>query len=738
MNLKKWTMLTALAVSQAAAVMPAAAAAAPVTGASEISDQQVNATNEGAEAEATDVTDVNGSIDDSAAENALTSEETDTTDSTDVTDSEEDQQYPEDTQGNASVTDDVYIPASSNQLILYMNSAKMVQDGQIYTATQPMTVKDGVSYVAIRSLVNRVGLQFYYDTATKETVITQGAQVLRFKTDSKVYTVNGEPKQMKGPAFQQKNVFMVPLTSITQALNIPYTVDNVNKTVILDLVSKPVASFTTKPSTDIYATQTQVTYLTQSSSPRGLPIVNERWEGRQDVFQEPGTYTITYSVQDSSGQWSDPYSQTITVKPQNQPPVAMFTTDKKEYMMGEKITYTDLSTDDENRIQKREWVNNKLAFFEPGEKEISLTVTDQLGLTSTYTQTVTIKNETLYEEDDFNKLFTPYGDLYEFDGSEVPQMETVPASVTSGPRLLIRANSPERVLQDGIVYQEIGTGSQRILAHYVNETGRNVKMYIVATNNNILPATINVEASGFGGPSPFATAAGKLGTMRYLQSLTDGTKRSTMVLNPGESRVILPDLSAIKMKPDEVISLLSDLNSDQPVQYTVIMVEESADPLVAFQTLPKLDKDGIHNRGTYMDADRTVEYAEEVGRKAQRIVIGDNNVDPNLTGTDGIDGSAASNAGNFGVLYKIRLTNVAPYSLITFNPRGGLYSGYAMVNSQIIAVANNSGVRAPNENSVLYRTGHMAESVEIYFTAAAGSNLPVNLLVQPLPEYKQQ
>jgi PKD repeat protein len=734
MNLKKWTMLTALAVSQVAAVMPAAAAEAPVTETSEVSDQQVNATNESTEEEATDVTDAE-SIDDNADGNALTSEDTD---STNTDDSVGDVPNTEDTQGNTSVTDDVYIPASANQLILYMNSAKMVQDGQIYTASQPMTVKDGVSYVAIRSLVNRVGLQFYYDTATKETVITQGEQVLRFKTDSKVYTVNGQQRQMKGPAFQQKNVFMVPLTSITQALNIPYTVDNVNKTVILDLVSKPVASFTTKPSTDIYATQTQVTYLTQSSSPRGLPIVNERWEGRQDVFQEPGTYTITYSVQDSSGQWSDPYSQTITVKPQNQPPVAMFTTDKKEYMMGEKITYTDLSTDDENRIQKREWVNNKLAFFEPGEKEITLTVTDQMGLTSTYTQTVTIKNETLYEEDDFNKLFTPYGDLYEFDGSEVPQMETVPATVTSGPRLLIRANSPERVFQDGVVYQEVGTGSQRILAHYVNETGRNVKMYVVATNNNMLPATINVEASGFGGPSPFATAAGKLGTKRYLESLIDGSKRSTTVLNPGESRVILPDLSAIKMKPDEIISLLSDLNSDQPVQYTVIMVEESADPLVAFQTLPKLDKDGIHNRGTYMDADRTIEYTEEAGRKAQRIVIGDNNIDPNLTGTDGIDGSAASNAGNFGVLYKIRLANVAPYSLITFNPRGGLYSGYAMVNNQIIAIANNSGVRAPNENSVLYRTGHMAESVEIYFTAAAGSNLPVNLLIQPLPEYKQQ
>ncbi|MDP4096767.1 copper amine oxidase N-terminal domain-containing protein [Paenibacillus sp. P96] len=729
MNLKKWTMLTVLAVSQAAAVMPAAAAEAPVTEASELNDQLADTTNESTVEETTDVNDateyvddVTGSVDDSVEEeNAPTSGDTDST---------------EDTQGDVSVTDDVYIPAAANQLILYMNSAKMVQDGQIYTATQPMTVKNGVSYVAIRSLVNRVGLQFYYDTATKETVITQGEQVLRFKTDSNVYTVNGEARQMKGPAFQQKNVFMVPLTSITQALNIPYTVDNVNKTVILDLVSKPVASFTTKPSVDIYATQSQVTYLTQSSSPRGLPIVNERWEGRQDVFQEPGNYTVTYSVQDSSGQWSDPYSLTITVKPQNQPPVALFTTDKKEYKMGEKITITDLSTDDENRIEKREWVNNKLAFFESGEKEISLTVTDKMGLTSTYTQTITITNETLYEEDDFNKLFTPYGELYNFDGGEVPQMETVPVSVTSGSRLLIRANSPERVFQDGIVYQEVGTGSQRILVHYVNETGRSVKMYVVATNNNIVPATVNVEASGFGGPSPFATAAGKAGTQRYLQSLVDGSQRATTLLNPGESKVILPELSAASMKPDQVISLLSDLNTDQPIQYTVIMVEESADPLLAMQTLPKLDKDGIHNRGTYMNADRTMEYTEEVGRKEQRIVIGDNNVDPNLTGTDGIDGSTASNAGNFGVLYKIRLSNVAPYSLITFNPRGGLYTGYAMVNNQIVGIANQGGVRAPNENSVLYRTGHMAESVEIYFTAAAGSNLPVNLLVTPLPEYK--
>lgn len=725
MNFKTWTMITALAVSQVVATMPAAAAS--VTGASRTSNQLMNAADGGTKAKTTDNTNGTGSMDDSVAGNGEAS----------PANSGENVPNTKKAPGNASVTNDVYIPASANQLILYMNSAKMVQGDQSYTASQPMIVKNGVSYVAIRSFVERVGLKFNYDTVTKETVITQGTQVLRFKTDSNVYTVNGQSTQMSGVAFQQNNVFMVPLTSITKALNIPYSVDSVNKRVILNLASKPVASFTIKADADIYATQTQVTYVTQSSSPRGLPIVNEHWEGRQDVFQEAGTYTVTYAVQDSSGQWSDPYALTVTVKPPNQPPVAMFTTDKKTYRMGEKVTYTDLSTDDENRIEKREWVNNKPAFFTPGEQQISLTVTDKAGLTNTYTQTITITNETLYKEDDFNKLFTPNGDLYKFDGSTALQMAPLPATVTTGPRMLIRANSPEQVYQDGVIYQEVGTGSQRILVHSVNRTGHNVKMYVVATNNNMLPATINVEASGFGGPSD-AITSGKSGVMRYLQSLSDGSKRSTTLLNPGESKVILPDLNAASMKADQVISLLSDLNSNQPMQYTVFMVEESADPLLAFKTLPKLNKDGVHNRGTYVNADRMIEYTEEVGRKEQRIVFGDNNLDPNLIGTDGMDGSAASNSGNFGVLYKVNLTNVAPYSLITFNPRGGLFSGYAMVNNQLVAIANNSGVMAWDENSVLYRTGHMAEKVEIYFTPAAASYLPVNLLIQPLPAYKPQ
>lgn len=94
--------------------------------------------------------------------------------------------------------------AAGGNLTLYMNSNKMEQDGKTYLAGQPMTVKNGVSYVAIRALVDRVGYGVKYDNTTKETIIISGDNELRFKTNSTAYTVNGESRTMKGPAYQQK------------------------------------------------------------------------------------------------------------------------------------------------------------------------------------------------------------------------------------------------------------------------------------------------------------------------------------------------------------------------------------------------------------------------------------------------------------------------------------------------------------------------------------------------------
>ncbi|WMT42592.1 copper amine oxidase N-terminal domain-containing protein [Paenibacillus sp. D2_2] len=755
MNLKRLIITTIIIASQLAMVLPVSAAEAgkqdtvsaieqqtAVTsnnlGANSATAQNNNVTNPEQEGQVnndqdTSLTGEDGKTEETgnSTEEGQTEQPTGTEDGSDVNGS------------NPSTTDPTTTPdsnvnatgAGAGQLILMMNSNKMYQGGKEYIAGYPMEVKNGVSYVSIRAIVERAGLQLSFDNKTKETIISRGNDELRFKLNTANYRVNGVVTPMKGTSYSAKNNFMVPLTAITKALGIPYSVDNVGKRVILNLSTKPVASFSIG-NKEVIAGETDVQYLTNSYSPSGLDIVNEEWTGRQDMFTDPGTYTVTYRVQDSNGQWSEPFSLKINVGKPHTPPLANFMTDKDTYKMGEMITYTDLSTD-EVGIKERVWENNERAFFTPGKMTIRLKVVNQFGLTSTVERTITITNELLYSRDDFNKLFTPVGEKYAFDGTSVPSWERVNYSISSDPVTLIRSNSPETVYSEGRVYRETASGAIRFMVHHVNSTGKNMKMYVVATNKNDTTTRLTQTSLGFAGPTPIATAAGKSSVERYYKSLQSGSQYKDVWIAPGDSKIIMTELNATTMKQGDVISLFADMYSDQALEFNVIMIDPNKDPLTLAQSLslPNLEQD-VHNRGTYEDSTRYLQYNELIGTTKQRLLIGDNSNDPFQVGHDGITNDYKLNAGNFGVLYKIKLYRVAPNTLITFNPRGGRYSGSIMVNGDIVQLSTGSSLSAPNDANVLFRTGDREQTVEFVFTAAPGSNLSVNLLFQPLPEKK--
>ncbi|WP_410514654.1 stalk domain-containing protein [Paenibacillus sp. BR2-3] len=721
MDLKKLTLIAVFAVTQTAAALPvfAEAAATPTTNA-------VTATptaSSSPEASASpDSTPPPGIGVDTPGSSPLPSESPLPT------------ATPEPTTAPTPVTPSI-VNTGAIQLVLMMNSNKMYANGTLYLANQPMTVKNGVSNISIRAIAERVGLKYLYDYKTKETVIMNGSNILRFKLNSKIYTVNGKKVTMRGPAYTYKNTFMVPLTSITAALGIPYVLDNVQKRVILSLSTKPTASFSVQP-TEIFAGQTTVSYTANSTSPSGTAIVDERWEGRQEVFQEPGSYVVSYSVMDANGQWSAPYSQTITVLKPNEAPVANFITDKDVYKIGEMVTFTDLSTDDSTTPLTTEWNGNALAYFYPGQVTIYLTVTDKQGLNSTAQKTITITDEVLYNQDDFNKLFMPVGAAYSMDGSKVPTWNKVQYTSTSEAVTLIRSNSPEAVFSEGILYRETAFGDTRFMLHHRNMTGKNVKMYVIATNTGIWPAALTFKNSGIGGPLEIPTATGKKSVENYLEALRIGKPFSNMILQPGQSMPILTEISNLTIKPEQVVSLLSDVFSDYAVQYDIVMLDATKDPLQSLPYLNFLDRDGVHNRGTYPNATRLIDVQQVLGTEPSRLLFGDKTDDPNLTGVDALTGVQESNAGNFGVVYKIRLNHVAANTLITFNPRGGKYQGPIMVNGQIVQAPNTGTIQAPNQSSVVYRTGAYEESVDIVFSTASGNNLPVNLLFMPLPARK--
>lgn len=402
----------------------------------------------------------------------------------------------------------VQAQGSSNgleKLVLYQDSKQMVHNGKSILASQPLTAIKGVSYVAARSLMNEIYGKILYDSKTKQYILTSGETELRFKVGQSSYLVNQYTEIVgTGAPYLLKGSLMIPLRTVATNFGISLTSIPKEKKVELTWASKPVAKFSIS-NTNPYAQQTEVNYTDMSYHPGGLAIIDERWENNLTIFDQAGTYSVTHWVQDANGSWSDPYTVTISVKPPNQPPVAYFTTDKDTYKMGELITYTDESTDDEDRITSRLWTNNARGFFVPGPQLIKLNVVDANGAFNEYYKTIMIEDETLHTKAEFDLLYTEPGDKFPISGSSVLSFPTINYSIIDGDQTLIRANSPETILEEGIYYEDTVSGNVRFLLHNLNGRATPVKIYILVTNENTEDATVRMGAQGMAGPNPYVS-----------------------------------------------------------------------------------------------------------------------------------------------------------------------------------------------------------------------------------------
>lgn len=615
-------------------------------------------------------------------------------------------------------------------LLLRQGSHLLVHNGVEYRMPRPTTLIKGVTYVPARAVAERLRIGISYEAGTKTYTFAQGGIKVRLTPGKAAYTVNGVVRQ-GSPALVEKGTLMVPVRLFAQHFGVTMTADPKGREIRLSRMVLPVAAFAL--TTDhVHAGETAVGYVDRAYHPLGLRIVAERWEGRQERFDQPGPHVVTRWVQDETGAWSEPYSVTINVLPPNEPPRAFFTTDKISYKMGEWIEYRDYSSDDENRIEKIEWIGAENGFFEPGEKTVTLRVTDAHGLTSEYTRTIVIADEVLYTKEQFPIVYGKPGDKYAFNGAAVPDLPQVSYTIHEYGQTLIRSNSPESIVQDGIYYMDEASGDIRFMLHHHNRTTERKRIYLVATNPNDVPASVYVDRAGIGGPHPFVTSSGKLSVGRYLESrLTYSPPRRT-VLKPGESRVIIAELSEKPLRPDEVITLFADVRTDAAVRFTVAVVGAEDDVIARLPGLPVLAGDGKHVRGTFERPNRVIVANQLIGGKAERMVLAYPTVDPWIGGIDMVSGDPVANAGNYGVLYIVKLNRVLPNTGIVVNPRGGHYAGAFAVNGRVVYATADSILRTPDEAAILYKTGDQTESVEIIFTPAPGSHLPINLLFIPL------
>ena len=151
-----------------------------------------------------------------------------------------------------------------------------------------------------------------------------------------------------------------------------------------------------------------------------------------------------------------------------------------------------------------------------------------------------------------------------------------------------------------------------------------------------------------------------------MTALNSNQDKTWTTIKPGESKVVLKSISAL-MKPDTTFSVYADVESDKNLRYRIIAIDADKDPLQVIDSLKLLPHDNKHVRGTFNNATRIINLLDQpIGASAQRIVLGDNKLDPNLDGIDGITGDLALNSGNFGVVYKMSI-KLAPRTLVYLN-----------------------------------------------------------------------
>ncbi|MBW7473581.1 copper amine oxidase N-terminal domain-containing protein [Paenibacillus oenotherae] len=627
----------------------------------------------------------------------------------------------------------------SDKLVVKMKSNVITHNGAAYKSPQPITVVKGTTFIPFKSIAERYGYTISYDAAKKESIAKSSKGEIRFKIGNKTLWKDGVSATALVAPYVQGGSLMVPLRAWSQITESNLLLSGNIITLTWNAQVLPTANFEVQPA-EIYAGETYVNYIDRSTNSTGYPFVEDVWEGKMEIFPEPGTYTVSRQVRDSNGLWSEPYSVTIVVKAPNQPPVADFSTEKSQYRIGEQVTFNEFSYDDENAIVTRKWSGDwtgkegENVFFDAGEKTVTLEVTDRHGLSHSVSKTFTVTTEVLYTRDEYAKLFTRIGDKFAIDGASVLNATALPYTIQSDTAQMVRSNSPETLIEEGIAYQDQITGQVRFMFHHLNKIGYPVKIYLVATNLNSTAVNVNTSSIGVGGPDPYVVNAGKFSTARYLESLIANESPKWTKIGPKQSVVILPEISKVPLKQDQVFSAYADIYSDQELQYSVVIVAEKKLPLVELPNLKVMPRDDKHTRGTFNGANRVIEITETLGLEPQRIMLGDRKIDTFQDGIDYTNGELQLNFGNYGVLYTLKLPHVAPNTLIALNGRGGEYTGAFIVNGQVVKATTNSILKNNNEAGVLYRTGDKEESLEIVFTPAAGGNMPVAMMFLPLPE----
>lgn len=411
-------------------------------------------------------------------------------------------------------------------------------------------------------------------------------------------------------------------------------------------------------------------------------------------------------------------------------PVARFSTDKKEYRIGEPVRIIEYSYDPDGLSIAKNFSGREDAYFTPGPKDITLVVTNRAGKTSEpYTVRIMVRSEVFANQRDYALRYLPVGRTF-LDG-DVLGYPVLNDNWQDDEGVLLVSDSPEEPKQSGVLYEDVISGKARLLAYHLNALPTTARLAVLATNVDDKTVSLQLDRLGETSATRVVSVLGQVSLMDFLTS----SAQEQLSLAPGQSLLLY---GSAPLSPGQGLNLMADLHSSGSVTLSILMLEESlllspeirTNPSLLLSTLPVLEPDGIHIRGTFAGAVRSLKVRLDGSVGIGRIVIGDGVIDPKLVGEDALTDQPVMLPGNYGVTYKITLEG-ALGTVGAFAPRGGIYSGAISVDGLLMAVPENGVLYRPNNPLLLFRE-LKDDTVELELIPASGSYLPVNLIVYRL------
>lgn len=417
-------------------------------------------------------------------------------------------------------------------------------------------------------------------------------------------------------------------------------------------------------------------------------------------------------------------------------PVAKFTFTKPTYRMGETVQYVDLSYDPDAEGMRYEWTGKQDAFFTAGTYPITLKVFDSAGHESAaYTRSVVIENSLYLNEVQYPIYNQPVGTSFKTDWNmvwynfnDLPILTKQVFEDTS--RTLLVSDSPETIMEKGILYQDTIHGKGRLYADHLNGTTDKIRFTIMAKNMTDQPVTIKTTNKGEVYPSIYANLIGHEASVDFM--LHDPPNMEPLIVPAGQSLVYIqmPDFY-----PGQGVNVFYDVETDGDLQFSFVASDSNTPAANVLDMYKPLAFDG-HDRGTFPVADKTWNVDLTSFTTPSRLRFGDGVDDPFVKGYDTERKSEVTDMGNYGMIYHIHADKPRKMAVLLL-AKGGPFKGPFKINGQFIMAPSSGVIMAFESIEVLARTSGTEDSFDLEFTPPAGSAFPIDVIFYPLESLEQ-